>query len=168
MKFRSTRTRHRCSIFAALPLVALFTCTAIATDERSVFTKAIASSRIWGFMEILRNSGLPEESVDHDVTLLIPIDTAFYKLTPERYKALLSPKNKEFATRYIRAHVVKGRWTIAQLAGGGHQTLDGGEITVVQSDSGKLPKVNGCPVVLFDQDSSTGMFNLIDGFLLKE
>lgn len=168
MKFQSMRSLHRCSIFAALPLVALFTCEATATDDRSVFTKAIASSRIWGFMEILRNSGLPEETVDHDVTLLIPIDTAFYKLTPERYKALLSPKNKELATRYIRAHVVKGRWTIAQLAAGGHQTLDGGHVTATLSDSGIQPKVNGCAVVLTDQDSRTGMFNLIDGFLLKE
>jgi uncharacterized surface protein with fasciclin (FAS1) repeats len=152
----------------ALLLAPFLAARAVAADDRSVFTKAIASSRIWGFMEILRNSGLPEETVDGDVTLLIPIDTAFYKLTPERYKALLSPKNKELATRYIRAHVVKGRWTIAQLAAGGHQTLNGAELTATLSDAGKPSKVNGCPVVFVDQDSSTGMFNLIDGFLLKE
>lgn len=168
MKIQSTRAPRRNFFFVVLLLAASAVDTSSAADDRSVFTKAIASSRIWGFMEILRNSGLPEETVNNDVTLLIPIDTAFYKLTSERYKALLSPKNKELATRYIRAHVVKGRWTIAQLAAGGHQTLNGAELTITLSDSGKRPKVNDCPVVLLDQDSTTGMFNLIDGFLLKE
>src|SRR5687768_14574338 len=88
-------------VLAALPP---FVSIGAAADDRSAFTKAIASSRIYGFMEILRNSGLPEESVNGaDVTLIIPIDTSFYTLTPERYTALLAPANKELAARYIRA-----------------------------------------------------------------
>jgi uncharacterized surface protein with fasciclin (FAS1) repeats len=152
-------------VLAALPP---FVSTGVAADDRSAFTKAIASSRIYGFMEILRNSGLAEESVNGaDVTLIIPIDTSFYTLTPERYTALLAPANKELAARYIRAHVVSGRLTIAQLAAGGHKTLGGVEIKVAPGAKTEAAKVNGCRVVLADQSGSTGMFHLIDGFLFQ-
>jgi uncharacterized surface protein with fasciclin (FAS1) repeats len=152
-------------VLSALPPLISF---GAASDDRSAFTKAIATSRIYGFMEILRNSGLPEEGVNGaDVTLIIPIDTAFYTLTPERYTALLAPANKELAARYIRAHVVSGRLTIAQLATGGHKTLGGVEIKIAPGAKTEAAKVNGSRVVLADQAGSKGMFHLIDGFVFQ-
>ena len=162
------RTRLRCFFSAALLLGPVFAGKAFATDDRSAFTKAIASSRIWGFMEILRNSGIPEETLSaEDVTMIIPIDTAFYTLKPETYKALLAPKNKELAARYIHAHVVSGRVTIAPLAAGGYKTLDGIEIKIAAGAKPETKSINGCRVVLADQAGTKGMFHLIDGFLFQ-
>lgn len=138
----------------------------LAADDRSAFTKAVATSRIYGFLEILRNSGLPEESVNGaEVTLLIPVDTTFYTLSPERYQALLSPANKELAARYIKAHVVAGRVTLAELATGTFKTLGGVELKGVAKTATEPGQINGCKVVLADQAGSKGVFHLIDGFL---
>jgi uncharacterized surface protein with fasciclin (FAS1) repeats len=137
-----------------------------AADDRSAFTKAVASSRIYGFMEILRNSGLPEETVNGpEVTLIIPVDTSFYTLTPEKYQALLSPANKDLAAKYIKAHVVAGKLSMADLAAGNFKTLGGIELKVTGKMATTPGKMNGCKVVLADQAGGKGMFHLIDGFL---
>lgn len=137
-----------------------------AADDRSAFTKAVASSRIYAFMEILRNSGLPEETVNGpEVTLIVPVDTTFYTLTPERYQALLSPANKDLAVKYIRAHVVAGKLTVADLAAGTYKTLGGIELKVPAKPATEPAKINGCKVILADQAGGKGMFHLIDGFL---
>lgn len=149
-----------------LLLAALSLVHAGAADDRSAFTKAVASSRVYGFMEILRNSGLPEETVNGpEVTLIIPIDTTFYTLTPERYQALLSPANKDLAAKYIKAHVVAGKLTVADLAAGTYKTLGDIELKVAAKSATAPAKINGGKVVLADQAGGKGMFHLIDGFL---
>lgn len=156
----------RSTLLVILFLLPAWAATGRAADDRSAFTKAVASSRIYAFMEILRNSGLPETTVDGaDVTLIIPVDTSFYALTPERYQALLAPANKELAARYVRAHVVAGRVTVADLVTGGFKTLGGIELKAVPRSATEPAKVNGCRFVLADQAGATGMFHLIDGFL---
>lgn len=147
-------------ILAALPL------SGLSADDRTAFTKAVASSRVYGFLEILRNSGLPEGMLNGaDVTLLIPVDTTFYTLTPEQYQALLSPANQELAARYIKAHVVAGKLTVAELAAGSFKTMGGVEVKVTAKSATGPAKINGCKFILADQAGAKGMFHLIDGFL---
>lgn len=150
-----------------LLLLALFPISQLsAADDRTAFTKAVATSRIYGFLEILRNSGLPETMVNGaDVTLLIPVDTTFYTLPPEKYQALLSPANKELAAKYIKAHVVAGKLTVADLAAGSFKTMGGGEVKVAAKSGTEPAKVNGFNFIVADQAGSTGIFHLIDGFL---
>lgn len=150
-----------------LLVISALVASAPAADDRTAFTKAVATSRIYGFMEILRNSGLPEEIVNGPaVTLLIPVDTTFYSLTPEKYSALLSPANKELAAKYIRAHVVAGKLTIADLASGHYKTLGGVELKVVGKTATAPGKINDAKVILADQSGGQGEFHLIDGFLI--
>lgn len=157
----SSSARLLLLILAALPLSGLS-----AADDRTAFTKAVASSRVYGFLEILRNSGLPEGMLNGaDVTLLIPVDTAFYTLTPEKYQALLSPANQELAARYIKAHVVAGKLTVAELAAGTFKTMGGIEVKVTAKSAIGPAKINGCKFILADQVGAKGMFHLIDGFL---
>jgi uncharacterized surface protein with fasciclin (FAS1) repeats len=152
--------------FLGLLGLAVISCGRLsAADDRPAFTKAVASSRIYGFMEILRNSGLPEETVGGEVTLVIPVDTTFYTLTPERYQALLSPANKELAAKYVKAHVVSGKLTLAQLAAGTFKTLGGIELKISPKSAIEAAKINGAKVILADQAGAQGMFHLIDGFL---
>jgi uncharacterized surface protein with fasciclin (FAS1) repeats len=146
-------------------LGALAACSS-AADDRTAFTKAVASSRIYGFMEILRNSGLPEETVNGPaVTLIIPVDTTFYTLPPEKYQALLSPANKELAAKYIKAHVVTESLKVADLAAGSFKTMGGVELKAVAKTGTEPGRINGAKVILADQAGGKGIFHLVDGFL---
>ena len=136
------------------------------SDSRSAFTKAIATSRIFGFMEIFRNSGLPEQMLHGDVTLIIPVDTSFYALAPTVYQRLLAPASRELAVAYIQAHVIKGTFTLDQIASGKAQTLAGQPVVLKPAATGQPATLGDRRVLLANQAGATGAFHLIDGFLV--
>src|SRR5438105_2717314 len=88
-----------------------------AAEARPAYSVAVSTARIHSFTEILRNSGLSETALrTEDYTLIIPVDVSFYKLTPEQYKRLLSPAEKDLAVKYVQACMVKGKLTVDELA----------------------------------------------------
>lgn len=78
---------------------------------------------------------------------------------------MLSPANRELAARYIKAHVVVGKFTVAELAAGSVRTMGGVEVKTTAGSATGPARINGCKFVLADQAGSKGLFHLIDGFL---
>ena len=136
-----------------------------AAEGRPAFSVAVSTARIHSFTEILRNSGLSEETLrKEDYTLIVPVDVSFYKLTPEQYKKLLSPAEKELAAKYIQACMVKGKLTIDDLAKGSYTTVSG--IPIKVTTVGGKPAINGCPVFQAGIAGTKGIVHLIEGFVL--
>lgn len=139
-----------------------------ADEKRSAFDNAVEMARIHGFTEILRNSGIPIETLRNgDYTLLIPVDVSFYKLTPQQYQRLLSPEEKKLAEDYVHAHMVAGRLTLEQLAAGSYQSLAGTPIKVTIGAAGAPATVNGHKVFQGEITGTKGIVHLIEGFLLE-
>lgn len=148
---------------ASLLILALAVLPLQAQSKRSAFDTAVSTARIHSFTEILRNSGIPIESLRAgDFTLLIPVDISFYALTPPQYKALLAGEDKELAVKYIEAHLVKGTYTLKQLTEKPVKTVGGIEVNVA---AGTPATVNGVKVFQGDITGTTGAVHLIHGFL---
>jgi uncharacterized surface protein with fasciclin (FAS1) repeats len=139
-----------------------------AEVERPALNNAVATGRIFGFMEILRIAGIPvEKLVSEDVTLILPVDTQFYDLSPEHYQAIFSPANRDLALKYVQAHMIMGRVSLKQLAQGGYRTVGGVEIKAVLGVNGAASTINGCKVARSDITGTTGTVHLISGWLLR-
>ena len=155
-------------IAASLLLLALAVLPLQAQSKRSAFDAAVSTARIHSFTEILRNSGLPIESLrDGDVTLLVPVDISFYKLTPAQYQALLSGEDKALAVKYIEAHLVKGTYSLKQLGEKPVKTVGGIELKVVAGTGGAPATINGLPVFQADITGTNGAVHFIQGFLFQ-
>lgn len=153
---------------AAVLLAALAAAPLQAESKRSAFDTAVSTARIHSFTEILRNSGIPIESLrDGDVTLVVPVDTSFYKLTPAQYQALLSGADKALAVKYIEGHMVKGTYTLKQLAEKPVKTVGGIELKVVLGTDGAPATINGLKVFQSDITGSNGAVHFIQGFLFQ-
>jgi len=148
---------------ASLLLLALAVLPLQAQSKRSAFDTAVATARIHSFTEILRNSGIPIETVRNgDVTMLVPVDISFYDITPAQYKALLSGEDKALAKKYIEAHLIKGTFSLKQLAEKPVKTVGGIDVKVVL---GTPATVNGVKVFQGDVTGTNGTVHMIHGFL---
>lgn len=153
------------TLFASLLLLALAVLPLQAQSKRSAFDAAVSTARIHSFTEILRNSGIPIESLrGGDVTLLVPVDISFYDITPVQYKALLSGEDKALAKKYIEAHLIKGTYSLKQLAEKPVKTVGGIEVKVALGNPGT---VNGVKVFQADITGDNGTVHMIHGFLFK-
>ena len=153
---------------AVLFLIAFMGLSLRAQSNRSAFDNAVATARIHSFTEILRNSGIPIEDLRNgDVTLIIPVDTSFYKLTKEQYSQLLLSQDKDLSEKYIRSHMLSGRLSLKELVEGPHKTIGGIEIKATPAANGAPATINGHRVFQAEISGTHGIVYLIEGFLFQ-
>lgn len=99
-------------------------------------------------------------------TVFAPTDDAFAKLPEGTLDNLMKPENKDELASILTYHVVPGRVTAADIAGGRSmmETLEGSSLTVNSSD-GKV-MVNEAQVVQPDLMATNGVIHVIDSVIL--
>ncbi len=81
--------------------------TAAATGQ---FKRFLAAAKIAGLDDALAGPG--------PYTVFAPTDAAFNSVRYETYRALLQPKNRAILAQVLRYHIVPGKFTARDFAGG--------------------------------------------------
>jgi uncharacterized surface protein with fasciclin (FAS1) repeats len=104
-------------------------------------------------------------SSDGPYTVFAPTDDAFKKLSAVQSDALMKDKTK--LQSVLKYHVVKGRYTSAELAKMGTvQTLDGKTLKVTSSDHAIA--VDGAHIVKNDVPAGNGIIQVVDTVMIPK
>ncbi|WP_406314159.1 fasciclin domain-containing protein [Streptosporangium sp. NBC_01639] len=121
--------------------------------ELSTLAKAVEQA---GLAETLNSA--------KDITVFAPTNEAFAKLPKEALDKVLA--DKEQLTKVLQNHVVEGRKSQSDLAGGTLTTLGGGTLTV--TGSGEDYTVNDAKILCGNLQTSNATVYLVDSVLLPE
>jgi uncharacterized surface protein with fasciclin (FAS1) repeats len=94
------------------------------------------------------------------ITLLAPTDAAFAAMELERLELLRDPANLEALRTFLRAHVLRGRLSAAQLTQDTHATLDGQPLAPGQGQRGVA--VRGAEFLRVDIATRDATIHIID------
>jgi len=104
-------------------------------------------------------------SAREEYTVFAPTDDAFKRLRADQMDALT--KNKTLLQKVLRYHVVKGRYTTADMAKMGTlQTLEGGNLKATSSDH--TFAVNNAHIVKPDISAGNGVIQVIDTVMMPK
>ena len=116
-------------------------------DDFSLFARAAAASDL---DKLIADIGGP-------VTLLVPADSAFDKLTPEARDALFADANRQQLVELVRAHIIKGRLASVVL---GEAIDDGGGSVTLKTIDGtavSMQRANGFLTIIRDERQASVM-----------
>lgn len=162
-------------VLRALLAPALFTVGLAACDDDEPTTPtaqpdiaelATTSAELTTLVTALQSAGLVTAlQADGPFTVFAPRNSAFDALGSSTVQALLASGNEAALTDLLTYHVVPGRFTAADLAGGAMlTTLAGGTITV---EGGNGVTVDGATVLTADLEASNGVVHIIDAVLTE-
>lgn len=140
--------------------------TTTPTADPDIAELATSSSELTTLVSALQAAGLVSAlQADGPFTVFAPRNAAFDAVGSSTVQALLASGNEAALTDLLTYHVVPGRYTAADLAGGAMlTTLAGGTLTV---EGGSSVTVDGATVVTADLEASNGVVHIIDGVLLE-
>lgn len=129
--------------------------TAMSAGTFNTLATALTAS---GLLDTLKGQG--------PFTVFAPSDAAFAALPAETLADLLKPENKDKLVKVLTYHVVPGRITQADLAGGTTTatSVEGSELTFTVDTAGA--KVNDANIVQADIQASNGIIHVIDKVIL--
>ena len=130
----------------------------------------VTASRTEDFSEIKRLIDLGSLQAalraEGPYTFFAPTNLGLGKLTPDEATALTNPANREKLIQILKAHVVVGRYSIADLKkmadGSTLNTLSGGTVVISNTDG---LKINGVPVTEDDIPASNGLIHPIQSVI---
>ncbi len=127
---------------------------------------ASSSAELSTLVTALQTAGLVEAlQADGPFTVFAPRDAAFEALGSTTVSALLAEDNRAALTDLLTYHVVSGRFTAAELAGGAVlPTLAGKSLRV---EGGGGVSVDGAAVVTADLEAGNGIVHVIDAVLVN-
>ena len=127
--------------------------TAIAAGNLKIFVAAVKTA---GFTEFLKNAG--------PYTVFAPSDSAFSKLPPGTWDALVKDKVK--LKKVLSYHVIPGKILVSEIKPGKTKTLQGGLLDV-KSDNGMVT-VDNASVIESDIVADNGVIHAIDKITLPD
>jgi len=111
---------------------------------------------------ILEQELLERVAGDLPITLLAPDDAAFARLDPAYVERLLA--DREALTTFLQGHMIRGMWSLADLARQPASTLDGEPLKVVLNAEGMT--IDGARVIQGDMAVPFGLVHVIDRVLV--
>jgi len=149
--------------FVVVAGVAGVTAEAAATPDNSLAGLLAATPGLASFRAALDAAGLlPGLSGAETYTLFAPNDDAFAAI-PQGIRDRLSANPQALAT-ILQYHMMRGRYTAAELAVVQPSTVNGPPLTIVPQGQGLT--VNGANVLVADVAAANGLIHVIDSLLL--
>jgi len=150
-------------ILAAFVAAAVLAVPAGAGTNRNIVQTAVAAGQFTTLASLLNKAGLAGTLASTGpYTVFAPTDAAFAKVPKSTLAALA--KNKAKLRAVLLYHVVKGRYTAAQVTKKmSLTTLEGGPLTITTSGG---VKVGGAKVVKTDVHASNGVIHVISSVLI--
>ncbi len=151
----------------------------VATDSaRTVTANVVAAESLSTLERAVVAAGLADAlGAAGPFTVFAPDDAAFGLVRPDALTALMEPANRAQLENILKAHVVAGRVTAAELvqqiqAGGGSATLEtigGDRLTATQEGTAMvITGANNSRVYVTqaDANASNGVIHIVNGVLL--
>ena len=150
-------------ILAAFVAAAVLAVPAGAGTNRNIVQTAVAAGQFTTLASLLNKAGLAGTLTSTGpYTVFAPTDAAFAKVPKSTLAALA--KNKAKLRAVLLYHVVKGRYTAAQVTKKmSLTTLEGAPLTVTTPGG---VKVGGAKVVKTDVNASNGVIHVISSVLI--
>ena len=139
-----------------------FTMSAQASD---LVDTAIAAGNLKIFVAAVKTAGLTESlKTPGPYTVFAPSDSAFAKLPPGAWDALVKDKVK--LTKVLSYHVIPGKMLVSEVKPGKTKTLQG-DLLDLKSDNG-LVTVDNATVIESDMVADNGVIHAIDKITLPD
>ena len=127
--------------------------TALSAGKFSTLAAALAAA---GLIETLKGDG--------PFSVFAPTDEAFSKIAPETLSELLQPENKARLTAILTYHVVRGRFTAAEVTDLESATSLQGQTVKISTKDGI--RINDARVLTPDVQATNGVIHIIDAVLI--
>lgn len=138
----------------------------VTEPKKSVFDNLSASKDYSTFLTAMQTSGLvPVLQSTQKITIFVPSNTAFGKLSRDTLQAFFKPENKNELQELLNMHVVPGKYQLSDFKDGMKlKTIQGEELTVTQKE-GKWWVNNVALIETPDIFSANGVIHTIDAVI---
>lgn len=107
------------SYIAAVVVAAPLALASVTTHAANIAETAAATGQFDRFLAAAKIAGLADTLAGPGpYTVFAPTDAAFNSVPYETYRALLQPKNRSILAQVLRYHIVPGKVTARDFAGG--------------------------------------------------
>ena len=137
-----------------------------ATYDRDIVDTAVAAGSFKTLVKAVQTADLVETLKGAGpFTVFAPTDAAFAKLPAGTLEGLLKPENKAKLQRILKAHVVAGKVTAADVVKISSAKAVSGDTLRIASGNGGVT-VDGAKVVKTDIAATNGVIHVIDSVIL--